>query len=274
MRNLHSKLLFINMDFDMEEMVEIGPDCSTLGLEADSIPTSASEVNVNRLLTDISSVNEFYGLPKKQSKPSGKIPSTPFKDFDSTIYKPKALFNGFRSSVDRLLFWILACYKVLYEELGKDERYLADWDNKIDDNMVFHHIKCSISDNIKVEAATDEEPPFKVIIRIYLTTSCITIQGLDHKWFSSSIFPKIKDMFNSLLISSPATRATLPTSPAISPSQKKNHEWLGHPFAFAFKQLQDSSPITYSSTHKFCVTSASSGLRKFRVEVNSSPTNL
>ena len=50
----------------MEEMVEIGPDCSILGLEADSIPTSASEVNVNRLLTDISSVNEFYGLPKKQ----------------------------------------------------------------------------------------------------------------------------------------------------------------------------------------------------------------
>ena len=123
----------------MEEMVEIGPDCSTLGLEADSVPTSASEVNANRLLTDISSVNEFYGLPKKQSKPSGKIPSTPFEDFDNTIYKPKALFNGFRSSVDRLPFWILGCYKVLYEELGKDQRYLVDWDDKIDNDMVFDH---------------------------------------------------------------------------------------------------------------------------------------
>ena len=95
-----------------------------------------------------------------------------------------------------------------------------DWDDKIDDDTVFDHIKCSISDNIKGKAAPNEEPPLKVIIRIYLTTSCITIQGLDHKWFSSSIFSKIKDMFNSLLVSSPATRATLSTSPAISPSQK------------------------------------------------------
>ena len=98
----------------MEEIVEVGPDCNTLGLEVDSVPTGAGKVNVNRLLTDISSVDEFYGLPKKQSKLSGKLPSTPFEDFDNTIYKPKALFNGFRSSVDRLPFWILACYKVLY----------------------------------------------------------------------------------------------------------------------------------------------------------------
>ena len=101
-------------------------------------------------------MNEFYGLPEKQSEPSGKIPSTPFEDFDNTTCKPKALFNGFRSSVDRLPFWILACYKVLYEELGKNERYLVDWDDKIDDDMLFDHIKCSVSDNIKAKAALDE----------------------------------------------------------------------------------------------------------------------
>ena len=33
--------------------------------------------------------------------------------------------------------------------------------------MVFDHIKCSTSDNIKVKAATDEEPPLKVIIHKY-----------------------------------------------------------------------------------------------------------
>ena len=120
--------------------------------------------------------------------------------------------------------------------------------------MVFDHIKCSISDNIKAKAAPDEEPPLKVIIRIYLTTSCITIQGLDHKWFSSTIFPKIQDMFNSLLVSSPTTRATLSISPAIS-SISKNHECRFGCHSFGFKQLQDSSPITYSSTCKFCVTS-------------------
>ena len=86
----------------MEEMVEVGLDYSTLGLEADSIPTSASKVNVNRLLTDISSVNEFYGLPKKQSKPSRKIPSTPFEDFDNTIYKPRVILN-FEPSILRAL---------------------------------------------------------------------------------------------------------------------------------------------------------------------------
>ena len=183
----------------MEEMVAVGSDCSILGLEADSVPTGAGNVNVNRLLTDISSVNEFYGLPKSRvNHQVKKKPSTPFGDFNKTIYKPK----------------------VLYEGLGKDKRYLIYWDNKINNDIVFDHIKCSISDNIKAKAAPDEEPPLHIIIQIYLMMSCITIQSLDHKWFLSTIFPKVKNMFNSLFLLSPTSIATLPISPAISPSRK------------------------------------------------------
>ena len=38
-----------------------------------------------RLLTDIQSVVTFYGLPKKQVKPSGKICNAPFEEFDMNL---------------------------------------------------------------------------------------------------------------------------------------------------------------------------------------------
>ena len=47
--------------------------------------------------------------------------------------------------------WYGPCTQLVnskYEELGKDERYLVDWDDKVDDDMAFDHIKCSISDII------------------------------------------------------------------------------------------------------------------------------
>ena len=59
-------------------------------------------VTNQRFLTDVSSVNEFYSLPKKQIKPSGKLPSTPFEAFDMSVYKEKAHFSAFRSSPNRL----------------------------------------------------------------------------------------------------------------------------------------------------------------------------
>ena len=45
------------------------------------IPTVTNQ----RFLTDVSSVNEFYSLPKKQIKPSCKLPSTPFEAFDMSV---------------------------------------------------------------------------------------------------------------------------------------------------------------------------------------------
>ena len=57
------------------------------GAEAFSVPHGAAAVN--RHLTDIKSVIEFYGLPKKQGKPSGKLATTPFEAFDHNIYRHK-----------------------------------------------------------------------------------------------------------------------------------------------------------------------------------------
>ena len=102
--------------------------------------------------------------------------------------------------------------------MGKDNIYFVDWDDKVDDDLVFDHVKCSIFDNTQV--APDEDPPLKVILRIYFTTSCITIQGSELMWFSSVIFPQIKDKFNSLLESSPHVNLNnLPVTAPASVSQ-------------------------------------------------------
>ena len=99
--------------------------------------------------------------------------------------------------------------------MGKNADYNIDWDDKVDDDVVFDHIKCSILDNAKVSLDEHEDPPLKVILRIYFTTSCITIQGLDHEWFSSDIFPQIKDEFNSLLASPSHVTPILPVTASV-----------------------------------------------------------
>ena len=63
-----------------------------------------------RLMTDIQSVVTFYGLLKKQVKPSGKICKAPFEEFDMNLYKPRANFNGFRTLSPHLPVWILAFF--------------------------------------------------------------------------------------------------------------------------------------------------------------------
>ena len=82
------------MDFIQESLQEEGsefnfgsttsPSLKDGGVEAFSVPRGAAAVN--RHLTDIKSVIEFYGLPKKQGKPSGKLATTPFEAFDHNIY--------------------------------------------------------------------------------------------------------------------------------------------------------------------------------------------
>ena len=91
--------------------------------------------------------------------------------------------------------------------------------------MNFDHVKCSIFDNINVDS--QEGPPLKVILRIYFKTSCLTVQGLGLKWFSSELFPAIKNKFNSLIetfqLSSETSTVTISqTLPSTSVIERKN----------------------------------------------------
>ena len=147
-----------------------------------------------RFLTDVSSVDEFYSLPKKQIKPSGKLPSTPFEAFDMSVYKEKAHFNAFRSSPNRLPYWILASYKIAYEYLGKDDNYFIGWNDKVDDHDEFDHIVCKFYDELNLTVT------LRICFKI--KTSCLTIQGGGYIWFIEEIFPRIQASFQSLLAES------------------------------------------------------------------------
>ena len=138
---------------------------------------------------------DFYSLPKEQVKPQGKLAKAPFEDFDMTLYKEKALYTGFKTSPARLPFWILACYKVIYDDFGKNDNYFIDWNDKHDDvNNEFDHIMCKFYDG-----PVPDETKLKVILRIHFKSSCLTLQGLHYLWFISDVYPTIKDIFESLL---------------------------------------------------------------------------
>ena len=172
---------------------DIAVDNGTEIQATEHIPTVTNQ----RFLTDVSSVNEFYSLPKKQIKPSGKLPSTPFEAFDMSVYKEKAHFNAFRSSPNRLPYWILASYKIAYGYLGKDDNYFIGWNDKVDDYDEFDHIVCKFYDD-----PIPDELNLTVTLRTYLKTSCLTIQGGGYIWFIEEIFPRIQATFQSLLAES------------------------------------------------------------------------
>ena len=92
-------------------------------------------------------------------KPSGKTCNAPFEEFDMNLYKPRANPNGFRTLSPRLLVWILAFFKILYNRLGKTDEYMLDWKDEVDKN---------------------------------LKTSGVTAQGVDHVWFVTETFLKLE----------------------------------------------------------------------------------
>ena len=114
-----------------------------------------------------------------------------------TLYRSKACFNGFKTSQSRLPLWIFACYKVAYDDLGISDDFFVDWNDKVDDDDQFDHNMCKFYDG------TDpDEQKLKVILRIYLKTSCRTIQGGKYLWFINDIVPKVRDIFEALLTES------------------------------------------------------------------------
>ena len=165
--------------------------CATLPTVEPSITHDKS----SRTLTDVPSVMDFYSLLKEQVKPQGKLAKAPFEDFNMTLYKVKAHYTGFKTSPAHLLFWIPACYKVIYDDFGKNDNYFIDWNDKHDDiQNEFDHIMCKL-----YYGPVPDETKLKVILRIHFKSSCLTLQGLHYLWFISDVYPTIKDIFESLL---------------------------------------------------------------------------
>ena len=166
---------------------------------------------------------DFYSLPKEQVKPQGKLAKAPFEDFDMTLYKEKAHYTGFKTSPARLPFWILACYKVTYDDFGKNGNYFIDWNDKHDDvKNEFDHIMCKFYDG-----SVPDETKLKVILRIHFKSSCPTLQGLHYLWFISDVYPTIKEIFESLLGEhNPDPGDSTLLSNCLDPSTKKIPEKL------------------------------------------------
>ena len=79
-----------------------------------------------------------------------------------SVYKEKAHFSAFRSSPNRLPYWILASYKIGYEYLGKDDNYFIGWNDKVNDHDEFDHIACKFYDG-----PIPDELNLTVTLRIY-----------------------------------------------------------------------------------------------------------
>ena len=183
----------------------------TTFIERSSLLEDKVSYRGSRLLTSVASVSEFYSSPKKLQKPSGKLAQMPFEQFDMALYRSKACFNGFQTSQSRLPLWIFTCYKIAYDDLGISDDFFVDWNDKVDDDDQFDHIMCKFYDG------TDpDEQKLKVILRIYLKTSCLTLQGGEYLWFINDIFPKVRAIFETLLTESNQSASKTPPQVSVT----------------------------------------------------------
>ena len=84
---------------------------------------------------------------------------------------------------------------IAYEYLGKDDNYFIGWNDKVDDHEEFDHIVCKFYDG-----PIPDELNLTVTLRIYLTTSCLTIQGGGYIWFIEQISREFRPHSNHYLL--------------------------------------------------------------------------
>ena len=109
----------------------------------------------------------------------------PFESINPTLCSPKAFYNGFRTTEERLPYWIQGMYHSVYRDLATDLD--VDWDEQ---NTQID-LKIRISDpNVKDDEGKSR---YKFTIWVYLTTGSIAFQGPDYQEAVQKLFPILKE---------------------------------------------------------------------------------
>ena len=76
---------------------------------------------------DVDKVKKHYMI-RTFSKKTNKLAKAPFESINPTLYSPKAFYNGFRTTEERLPYWIQGMYHSVYRDLATDLD--VDWDEQ------------------------------------------------------------------------------------------------------------------------------------------------
>lgn len=140
---------------------------------------------------NVEEVKELYHLPRaKEKKSIGKSASCDFEAFKEGLYAPSALFQCFKTQSQRLPFWILAMWKLMFSETFGN-KFDVNWTDKHGDKGQYIDIE------IRVNGLRNNNLSYAIII--HLETNRITVQGQNYQEFVEKVFPEILELVNSLI---------------------------------------------------------------------------
>lgn len=120
-----------------------------------------------------------------------KIEKIPYETIKINQYKPKASMYSFHTSKERLHLWIKSMTMRYWEQLGKNKQFSINWEEINSEKT--HEIQIKV-DNDKM---TKVDNPRLFLIKIYLKTGTITIQGNGYTVFGEEEFPKLLEFVNA-----------------------------------------------------------------------------
>lgn len=124
-----------------------------------------------------------YNLPSEFAKePDNK--DILFEE-PSDIYKPNARMVSFKTTPERLPWWVASIETRYWEGLGKNKDFIINWRD--------HRKLSKDKDLIQVDISSQSlsQPEKLFTISIHLTTGCITCQGTQYIAFKDSEFGKL-----------------------------------------------------------------------------------
>ena len=129
---------------------------------------------------DVDKVKKHYMI-STFSKKTNKLAKAPFESINPTLYSPKAFYNGFRTTEERLPYWIKGIYHAVYRDLAIDLD--VDWGEQ---NTPID-LKIRISDpNVKDDEGKSR---YKFTVWVYLTTGSIAFRDQTIRRLYRNFFP-------------------------------------------------------------------------------------
>ena len=143
------------------------------------------------LFKDVNQIQSLYAIkPFPSSSKNNKLSKAPFEDLDPTLYAQKACYNGFRTTVDRLLVWIQAIYEKVYIDIGNQPELSVNWNDE--GSPIDIQIRIEESEAITDKNGSKQNRHLYTVW-IYLTTGGIAFQGPRYQDAIDNVFPILKE---------------------------------------------------------------------------------
>ena len=84
------------------------------------------------IFKDIEKIRSLYNIKQftSTSSKSNKLSKAPFEAINPNLYSKKAYYNGFRTTADRLPYWIQAVFLKVYVDIGNQPELTVSWNDE------------------------------------------------------------------------------------------------------------------------------------------------